>query len=61
MVARLKLKEIDGRAPPGVNRAVVHSAPAARKGPWEPSLNASDRAGLVPATGSRDLQTAGTA
>ena len=45
MVARLKLKEIDGRAPPGVNLiylAVVNSAPAARKGPWEPSLNASD-------------------
>lgn len=51
MVARLKLKEIDGRAPPGVNLlhrftlAVVNSAPAARKGPWLPSLNASPRSG----------------
>ena len=35
MVARLKLKEIDGRAPPGVNRlrfleAAVNSAPKSR-------------------------------
>jgi hypothetical protein len=27
MVARLKLKEIDGRAPPGVNLTAVNSAP----------------------------------
>ena len=27
MVARLKLKEIDGRAPPGVNQTAVNSAP----------------------------------
>ena len=35
MVARLKLKEIDGRAPPGVNQAVAAATlrrKAARKG-----------------------------
>jgi hypothetical protein len=30
MVARLKLKEIDGRAPPGVNRSRFRSAPDSR-------------------------------
>jgi hypothetical protein len=47
MVARLKLKEIDGRAPPGVNALAAEAPPggrrwalrqkAARKGQWLPS------------------------
>ena len=50
MVARLKLKEIDGRAPPGVNivakkkqcfAAVTLRLKAARKGEVVASLNAS--------------------
>ena len=40
MVARLKLKEIDGRAPPGVKKAAALRPKAAREGWWLPT-NAS--------------------
>lgn len=42
MVARLKLKEIDGRAPPGVNAAALRRK-AARKGGWPLKVLVPDR------------------
>ena len=54
MVARLKLKEIDGRAPPGVN-AMALRLRAALRGEWCPG-NASPPA----AAGGQHAQIAGT-
>ena len=59
MVARLKLKEIDGRAPPGVNNILLAAealrCKGASNGRWLLSLNPS----LPVQIGRRDTQIAG--